>query len=138
MFLSFWGDERRKNTNILHLSLQSKCAKVSSGIQRPDWYWENPKNSGTPSAWNVGAVCERHSFCEYIIFFFEFLLHLLINDQGMFNGVTDNLAKKPYIQHKSLLLWICCKCLAWCHWTCPLMFFFSFESRDLSQADKSI
>ena len=26
-----------------------------------------------------------------------------------------NLAEKPYIPQKNLLLWICCKCLAWWH-----------------------
>ena len=31
----------------------------------------------------------------------------------MFNVATDDLAVKPYIPHKSLLQWICCKCLAW-------------------------
>jgi hypothetical protein len=34
----------------------------------------------------------------------------LINNPRMFN-----LAEKPYIPQKSLLLWICCKCLAWWH-----------------------
>ena len=33
----------------------------------------------------------------------------------MFNGATDDLAGKPYIPHKSLFQWICCKCLAWWH-----------------------
>ena len=37
----------------------------------------------------------------------------LINNRRMFNGATDDLAEKPYIPHKSLLQWICCKCLAW-------------------------
>ena len=31
----------------------------------------------------------------------------------MFNLGTDDLAVKPYIPHKSLLQWICFKCLAW-------------------------
>ena len=37
----------------------------------------------------------------------------LINIWQMFNLAIDNLAVKPYIPHKSLLQWICCKCLAW-------------------------
>ena len=41
--------------------------------------------------------------------------HNLINNRRMFNHVTDDLAEKPYIPHKSLLQWICCKCLAWWH-----------------------
>ena len=37
----------------------------------------------------------------------------LINIWQMFSLGTFDLAVKPYIQHKSLLQWICCKCLAW-------------------------
>ena len=39
----------------------------------------------------------------------------LINIWRMFNLAIDDLAMKPYIPHKSLLQWICCKCLAWWH-----------------------
>ena len=31
----------------------------------------------------------------------------------MFNVGIDDLVVKPYTPHKSLLQWICCKCLAW-------------------------
>ena len=41
--------------------------------------------------------------------------NLLINNRRMFNVGIDDLAEKPYIPHKSLLQWICCKCLAWWH-----------------------
>ena len=37
----------------------------------------------------------------------------LINIWQMFNLDTDDLAVKPHIPHKSLLQWICCKCLVW-------------------------
>ena len=37
----------------------------------------------------------------------------LINIWQMFNIDIDDLAVKPYILHKSLLQWICCKYLAW-------------------------
>ena len=33
----------------------------------------------------------------------------LINNPRMFNVETDDLAVKPYIPQKNLLLWICCK-----------------------------
>ena len=33
----------------------------------------------------------------------------------MFNFAIDDLAMKPYIPHKSLHQWICCKCLEWYH-----------------------
>ena len=40
----------------------------------------------------------------------------LINNRRMFNvGIVDFLAEKPYIPHKSLHQWICCKCLEWYH-----------------------
>ena len=39
----------------------------------------------------------------------------LINNPRMFNLGIDDLAEKPYIPQKNLLLWICCKCLAWWH-----------------------
>ena len=42
----------------------------------------------------------------------HFWVILLIRDMVV-DGVTDDLAVKPYIPHKSLLQWICCKCLAW-------------------------
>ena len=37
----------------------------------------------------------------------------LINIWQMFNVAIDDLAVKPYIPHKSLIKWICCKCLSW-------------------------
>ena len=36
-----------------------------------------------------------------------------MNTWQMFNFGTDDLAVKPYIPPKSLIQWICCKCLAW-------------------------
>ena len=39
----------------------------------------------------------------------------LINNPRMFNLGIDDLAEKPYKPTKNLLLWICCKCLAWWH-----------------------
>ena len=39
-------------------------------------------------------------------------LEYLIDNPRMFNFGID---EKPYIPHKSLLQWICCKCLAWWH-----------------------
>ena len=41
--------------------------------------------------------------------------HHLINNRRMFNVGIDDLVVKPYISHKSLLQWICCKCLVWWH-----------------------
>ena len=43
----------------------------------------------------------------------KILHNYLINIWQMFNAAIDNLAVKPYIPHKSLFQWICCKCLAW-------------------------
>ena len=43
----------------------------------------------------------------------RWVLGHLINNRRMINVVTEYLAEKPYIPQKKLLLWICCKCLAW-------------------------
>ena len=42
-------------------------------------------------------------------------LEYLIDNPRMFNFGIDDLAEKPYIPQKNLLLWICCKCLVWWH-----------------------
>ena len=39
----------------------------------------------------------------------------LINNPRMFNLGIEDLAEKSYIPQKKILLWICCKCLAWWH-----------------------
>ena len=54
-------------------------------------------------------------FCTKIRRRFSFYICelILINNRRLFNVEIDDLAEKPYIPHKSLLQWICSKCLAW-------------------------
>ena len=48
-----------------------------------------------------------------MIWFSEKMLISSNNIWQLFNLDIDDLAVKPYIPHKSLIQWICCKCLAW-------------------------
>ena len=55
-----------------------------------------------------------------LLTYFDFLstIHFsdhLINNPKKFNVGIDDLGAKPCIPHKSLLQWICCKCIAWWH-----------------------
>ena len=71
------------------------------------WFWFR----------KVGQFATLEKSQDLGTIFFQFCTHyffqVCINIWQMFNLGTDNLAVKPYIPHKSLLQWICCKCLVW-------------------------
>ena len=88
-------EERIKNLDFMTMLISFICFVTFASI-----YWT--------VLWGIPSMDEKISFWT------EINLNL-INNWRMFNGATDDLAEKPYIPHKSLLQWICCKCLAWWH-----------------------
>ena len=59
----------------------------------------------------TNAICSVH--CTKTFSWSHFVRNNLINNPRMFNLGIDDLKETPYIPQKNLLLWICCKCLAW-------------------------
>ena len=87
----------------LELQIPEECLKTWGRAQRGVWVGVSPfRNWGFRKYNRTDCNRKTNTYSD-----------LLINIWQMFNLGTDDLAVKPYIPHKSLLQWICCKCLAW-------------------------
>ena len=85
------GNDNDGIANLKSLDQVSNCIKIAEVV-----CFSGQNSSRMPTTTSSDFCWEKQTTTFEVIY-------LLINNRRMFNVVTDDLAEKPYIPHKSLL-----------------------------------